>query len=171
MLSAQQHGFLPGRSTTSNLLGYVTDIHDAFANNKEVHAIYTDFSKAFDVVDHYILVRKLGHAGICGSLLRWCESYLRNRSQIVTIRGYKSDLKSVPSGVPQGSHLGPLFFLLFVNDLCTTISSRFKIFAGDLKLYRINRIINSNIDVALLTYLKHNVFKCSKMLPYKIYSS
>lgn len=139
----QQHGFLPKRSTASNLVDFVSDITEAFENKHEVHAIYTDFSKAFDVVNHELLVEKLGHAGICGSLLRWCESYLRNRSQLVMVRGFKSPSRIVPSGVPQGSHLGPLFFLVYVNDLCTNITSKFQMFADDLKLYR---EIHSNDD-------------------------
>lgn len=99
------------------------------------------------MVDHAILAWKLGHAGICGSLLRWCESYLLNRSQLVIVRGFKSTAREVPSGVPQGSHLGPLFFLVFINDLCTTVTSRFKLFADDLKIYR---EIHSRDDVTSL---------------------
>lgn len=139
LLDSHQHGFLPGRSTSSNLIGYVSDILETMEDKSEVHAIYTDFSKAFDVVDHCLLVEKLGHAGICGSLLRWCESYLRNRSQLVKIRGFKSTTRTIPSGVPQGSHLGPLFFLIFINDLCSNITSNYEMFADDLKLYRVIR--------------------------------
>lgn len=141
-LSPHQHGFLPSRSTTSNLTEYVCYISQALEDKLEVHSVYTDFSKAFDVVEHNMLVQKLGHAGICGSLLRWCESYLLNRSQIVKIRGFVSEPRGVSSGVPQGSHLGPLFFVLFINDLCSSIQSNFKLFADDLKLY--NTIKSSN---------------------------
>lgn len=142
-----QHGFLPGRSTTSNLFGYVGDISGAVEDKFEVHAIYTDFSKAFDVVDHSLLIQKLGHAGICGSLLRWCESYLQNRSQLVMVRGFKSAAQVVPSGVPQGSHLGPLFFLAFINDLCASVTSKYQMFADDLKLYKVIREHNDTVSL------------------------
>lgn len=143
----QQHGFLPGRSTASNLFGYVNDVVQGIERRNEVHAIYTDFSKAFDVVDRNLLVQKLGHAGICGSLLRWCESYLQNRSQLVIVRGFKSCCQAIPSGVPQGSHLGPLFFLVFINDLGSTIASKYKLYADDLKIYR---EINTTNDIDAL---------------------
>lgn len=149
LFDTNQHGFLPGRSTTSNLLDYVTTIYESMEDKAEVHAIYTDFSKAFDLVDHGILLQKLAHAGICGSLLRWCESYLKNRSQLVKIRGYNSDIKVVPCGVPQGSHLGPLFFLFYVNDLCSVIASGYQMFADDLKVYR---KINDHRDISLLQH-------------------
>lgn len=152
----QQHGFLPGRSTTSNLLGYTNDIIKAIEQKKEVHAIYTDFSKAFDLVDHNLLVIKLGHAGICGSLLRWCDSYLRNRSQLVLVRGFKSRGQIIPSGVPQGSHLGPLFFLIFIHDLCSKITSSYKLYADDLKIYK---TITSKDDVRILQIDLDNVNK------------
>lgn len=103
------------------------------------------------MVNHNLLIQKLGHAGICGSLLRWCDSYLQNSSQLVKVRGFRSPAKIVPSGVPQGSHLGPLFFLIFINDLCDTIKSKYQVFADDLKLYRTirtqNDIPNLQLDI------------------------
>lgn len=79
----------------------------------QVDAVYTDFAKAFDRVDHSILSMKLNYTGIHGSLLRWFESYLTNRSQLVALLGYESVPFSPSSGVPQGSKLGPLLFLVF----------------------------------------------------------
>lgn len=131
----EQHGFLPKKSTASNLIGFITDISGALDDGEEVHAVYTDFSKAFDLIDHALLLKKLSAMGIHGSLLRWCESYLQNRSQLVMIRGYMSRSKIIPTGVPQGSHLGPLFFLIFINDLSAKLGCPFKMYADDLKLY------------------------------------
>ncbi|KAG6452984.1 hypothetical protein O3G_MSEX007903 [Manduca sexta] len=87
--------------------------------------------------------------GIHGSLLRWCESYLKNRSQLIAIRGFTSKIFTVPSGVPQGSHLGPLFFLVFINDICDNIDSKYKLFADDLKLYR---TIKTTADIRTLQW-------------------
>ena len=134
---------LPGRYTTSNLVSYVSDIAEGLDKQKEVHAIYTDFRKAFDVVKHNILLNKIEHIGINGSLLRWIESYLNNPSQLVNIRGFKSEQCKVISGVPQGSHLGPLLFLIFINNLFNDIKSNFNFFADDLKIHP---IINQESD-------------------------
>ena len=135
-INPNQHGFLPCRSTSTNIVEYITDVSEALDKQGEVHAIYTDFRKAFDLVNHDILLEKLSRAGVHGSLLRWCESYLLNRSQLVAVRGFTSEASPVPSGVPQGSHLGPLFFLVFINDICENLHCKYKLFADDLKVYR-----------------------------------
>lgn len=119
----------------------------------EVHAIYTDFSKAFDVVDHNILISKLSLLGVHGSLLRWFESYLRNRSQMVVIAGYRSDKLTISSGVAQGSHLGPLLFVIFINDALRLLNySKGLFYADDLKVYKEiknvedTRLLQSDVD-------------------------
>lgn len=115
---------------------FVNDVAPALDQGIETHAIYTDFSKAFDLIDHDLLLQKIGRLGIHGSLLRWCESYLRNRTQLVALKGYYSSQKPILYGVPQGSHMGPLFFLIFINDLAYTINCNFQMYADDLKLYK-----------------------------------
>lgn len=135
LISSKQHGFVSNRSTMSNLLIYNTFIAETFEARGQVDAVYTDFEKAFDRVDHSILSRKLNYSGIHGSLLRWFESYLTNRSQIVALAGYESVPFSPSSGVPQGSKLGPLLFLVFLNDLLDLINSNCLAYADDLKIY------------------------------------
>lgn len=135
-LNINQHGFRPQKSTSTNLIGYVTDILEVLDKGGETHAIYMDFSKAFDLVDHDLLLAKLHGLGIHGTLLRWFESYLRNRSQLVVAKGFKSSKTSVPSGVPQGSHMGPILFVGFIDKLPSLVKSKVKLFADDLKLYK-----------------------------------
>ena len=89
----------------------------ALDSGLQVDAIYTDFSEAFDRVNHVIRLAKLEALGITGPLLRWMESYLTGRTQRVNIKGTYSGLFAITSGVPQGSHLGRLLFNIFVNDI------------------------------------------------------
>lgn len=136
LIIINQFGFMAGRSTELNLLTYVDFLSSALERGSQVHAIYTDFSKAFDRVNHVVLLSKLSGMGVGGPMLDWIESYLTGRSQIVKFNNFKSQNIPVPSGVPQGSHLGPLLFILFVNDLWSCFEhSQFLLFADDLKLY------------------------------------
>ena len=112
-----QHGFLRGKSTVTQLLEVYHDIMDMVAGGQEVDVIHLDLSKAFDKVPHDLLLTKLHRHGISGTVLRWFESYLSNRQQRVVIEGAFSDWLPVTSGVPEGSILGPLLFLVFVNEM------------------------------------------------------
>lgn len=130
-----QHGFFAKRSTQTNLMEYVSDVADAIAGGGQVDTIYTDFAKAFDKVDHGILLDKLRSHGFSGKIVQWFSTYLRDRSQFVIIGASKSDRINPTSGVPQGSILGPLLFILFINDLLASLSSC-SAFADDLKVYK-----------------------------------
>ena len=101
-----------------------------------VDAIYLDFSKAFNSVPHQRLLLKLHSCGVGGKLLNWIEAFLIGRQQRVSVNGVKSDWVGVTSGVPQGTVLGPLLFVIFVNDLPDNVSSSVKMFADDTKIYR-----------------------------------
>lgn len=140
---SQQHGFVKQRSTVTNMLIYTTYLFKGFEANTQIDSVYTDFRKAFDRVDHRILLEKLAFNGIRGNLWRWYKSYITNRTQKVVIKGYESAYEEISSGVPQGSILGPLLFILFINDINDCFHNcNFLLYADDLKIYR--RIENYN---------------------------
>lgn len=131
-----QHGFQPGKSTETQLLEVYHDILDKLANGQEVDVIHLDLSKAFDKVPHRLLLSKLQLLGISGPVLLWFSSYLSDRYQRVVDDGISPDWLPVTSGVPQGSILGPLLFLVFINDMSCSITheSKLGLFADDSKL-------------------------------------
>ena len=132
ILSDSQYGFREGFSTTHAILDHLQFIYDGLDNNFTVLSFYLDFSKAFDSVDHNVLLRKLEICGIRGRVNDWFRSYLTGRSQYVSINGINSNLSAISFGVPQGSILGPILFLIYINDF-PKISTFFKfnLFADD----------------------------------------
>ncbi|CAD6215467.1 GSCOCG00011207001-RA-CDS, partial [Cotesia congregata] len=174
IISTRQHGFISGRSTTTNLYIYTDYIYNALNHGFSVHALYTDFSKAFDTVNHDILVEKLKCHGVTGKALNWFQSYLTGRSLQVRVNGYYSKEYEVNSGVPQGSHLGPVLFNIFINDIADNLSSEYLLYADDMKIYRkINtendiRVLQQDLDKlyqwCLENKLKLNIDKCAVMM-------
>ena len=128
---------MKGRSTTTQLLEIMNHWTSAFDSSSQIDCIYLDFQKAFDSVSHKLLIHKLKSYCISDSILQWLTSFINNRQQAVQISGTISTWIKVTSGVPQGSILGPLMFLLFVNDIPKIVSSNIMLFADDTKLWRV----------------------------------
>jgi len=147
ILSNLQSGFMPGDSTSNQLTYLYDSISRALDDGKEIRAVFCDISKAFDKVWHNGIINKLKSYGIQGHLLNWFESYLENRTQRVVIDGYSSEAKQVTAGVPQGSVLGPLLFLVYINDIIEDIDSNIRLFADDTFLYVIVENPNDTADI------------------------
>ena len=147
LIHESQHGFTKGKSCLTNLLSFLEDITKSVDDGKPVDVIYLDFSKAFDKVPHQRLIEKLKSHGIVNYVLNWIKDWLRGRKQKVVIDGCESGYMNVLSGVPQGSVLGPVLFLLFINDIDTVVRSGIKKFADDTKVYR---SVHSQIDINIL---------------------
>ena len=135
LLSDDQHGFRPRRSCSTQLLHFLEAVSTELEHANPVDVLYMDFQKAFDSVPHQRLLHKLRSYGVSGCLLAWIEAFLTERWQQVVLEGCHSEWSAVLSGVPQGSVLGPLLFLVYVNDLPDTVHSGVKMFADDTKLY------------------------------------
>ena len=135
ILTSLHSGFIPGDSTVNQLTYLYNTFCQALDSGKEVRVVFCDVSKAFDRVWHEGLLLKLEAAGITGNLLTWFRSYLTDRRQRVVLPGVQSNWNNIRAGVPQGSILGPLLFLLFINDIVVDIGSNIRLFADDTSLY------------------------------------
>lgn len=172
IITKHQHAFITNCSTASNLLECTHDWQMSLNTKNTTDVAYIDFSRAFDSIVFSKLIFKLQCYGISAKLLKWIECFLYNRFQCVVIDGKFSPVASVDSGVPQGSVLGPLLFLLFINDIDSVCSANtvLQLFADDCKLYSVTTILSSSISLqcsldklsawADLWQLAINILKC-----------
>ena len=146
ILTDKQHGFRKRRSTATQLIATIQGITSKLrSGNDQVGVILLDFAKAFDKVPHQRLLYKLSFYGIRGDTLKWIEAFLGHRKQQVLLDGCRSHQADVISGVPQGTVLGPLLFLAFINDLPESVkASDPRLFADDCLLYK---LINCDADM------------------------
>jgi hypothetical protein len=153
LLHPEQHGFVRKKSTTTNLVQSFHDWTIGLENRKNTDIVYIDFSKAFDTVCHTKLLTKLRAYGVKGNLSKWIYAFLNNRSQRVRLSTDLSNSNSVMSGVPQGSVLGPLLFLIYINDLIDLKqnSINIQLFADDLKVY--TNVTDNSDKIRLQTFL------------------
>ncbi|MES9975678.1 MAG: reverse transcriptase family protein, partial [Candidatus Thiodiazotropha sp.] len=161
IISPAQHGFVPGRSCLTNLVITREEWVQARDQHVEVSAILFDFSKAFDKVDHNILMGRLANAGVKDPLLSWLHNFLAGRMYAVRVNGTLSNWCSAPSGVPQGTVLGPILFILFVNSLPDVVKAQCAFFADDLKIWLPTENIGSVMQLqaavdAVLIWAKQN---------------
>ena len=157
LLNNTQHGFRKGRSCVSQLIEHFEKIIENLNQGYNVDVIYLDFCKAFDKLDFNVLLSKLKKMGVCGKLGRWLYSFLTDREQCVIVNGFTSEMCAVLSGVPQGSVLGPLLFLILLNNIDENIRDAFlSSFADDT---RIGMAINSSEDILSLQSDLDKVYK------------
>ena len=131
IINEEQHGFRKGRSCESQLALTINDLAKILDRQGQADVVITDFSKAFDTVPHKRLLLKLHRSGITGALHRWFKNFLTTRSQSVVLDGVSSSSVWVQSGVPQGTVMGPLLFILYISDLPQGIKSQVRLFADD----------------------------------------
>ena len=175
LINRSQHGFMKGRSCTSNLLSFLEGVTSTVDSGEAVDIIYLDFAKAFDKVPTRQLLEKVKAHGIRGELLDWITAWLSGRRQRVVLNGQASGWEDVLSGVPQGSVLGPLLFVIFINDLDEVAASIdiLKKFADDTKIAKVIRseedrdrlqeAVDQLLDWAARWGMEFNVKKCKVM--------
>lgn len=161
IISPYQHGFVRGRSTVTNLTIFANYCITGFENGFQIDTVYTDLSKAFDRISHSILLHKLESIGFHSTFLDWIKSYLVNRYYSVSIDSSESYSYIATSGIPQGSTLGPLLFILFINDISALVKwSEVLMYADDLKIF--SRIKSISDSLRLQTDLNTIVAWCSR---------
>lgn len=165
ILYSGQYGFRENHSTSLALIDLIEDITNSYDKNLSTVGVFIDLKKAFDTINHNILLQKLNHYGVRGICYQWIKSYLTNRQQYVSYNDTDSDFKNVVCGIPQGSILGPLLFLLYINDL-SNISSKLKfiLFADDTNIFYTDNDI-ANVFTTLNKELEHlnTWFKLNKL--------
>lgn len=179
ILSNAQHGFRTGYSVTTAVSSLTEIINQALNKNYFALGVFLDIRKAFDSVDHSILLRKLEHYGFRGQVLGFFRSYLTNRKQYVVVRGKESSLKTVKTGVPQGSVLGPILFSLFINDYPRSLRfSNSILYADDTaliiprqSLQEAEEIAQSELQNTLAWFETNKLILNSKKTKYVVFAS
>ena len=160
ILYKKQFGFQSGKSTEHAVMDIHSKVVDALANQEKPCCVFLDFAKAFDTVNHSILINKLNYYGIRGNSLNWLQSYLKDRQQCVQVGNSVSDFQTIQCGVPQGSVLGPLLFLLYINDIAKTSDILdFHLFVDDTGIF----LSHKNLD-ALQSQLNKELSLVSEWL-------
>lgn len=154
ILSNAQHGFRKKYSTQTAILAFLEKIHENLNQNNKCAGLFMDLSKAFDLINHSILIKKLEKYGLRGKAKDWLTSYLTNRFQLVEVNGTKSEKLKIEFGVPQGSVLGPLLFLFYINDLPNFFDEFLIMFADDNSYLCCGRAMQNT-----LTSLQDNIEK------------
>ena len=180
LINPKQYGFVPKRTTMLQLLNVLDEWTEAINNNQSIEVIYMDFRKAFDSVPHKRLLYKLNHYKISGQLYDWIKCFLTERHQQVIVNGKSSTASKTVSGIPQGSVLGPLLFVIFINDLPDILLSRAYLFADDTKIFStsqhdVSETAQDDIDKDLASLdkwsedwlLKFNAKKCHQLFIHK----
>ena len=170
LIKDSQHGFRNKRSCLTNLLDFFHDVYNLYDNTRAVDIIYLDFQKAFDKVPHKRLINKVKAYGLNGDIAAWIEDWLSNRKQRVVINGKSSDWINVNSGVPQGSVLGPILFIIYINDIDEGIKCKISKFADDTKIANkvdsenerqlLQSDLNTLIEWSNKWQMKFNIDKC-----------
>ena len=165
--NSNQSGFMPGDSCIHQLISITYEIYPSFDANSslEVRGVFLDISKAFDRVWHEGLIYKIKCMGVKGDLLALIESFLFERQQRVVLNGQESEWLTIKAGVPQGSILGPLFFLIYINDLSDNLESNVKLFADDTSMFSVvhdpintSQMLNNDLDKVSLWANKWKMF-------------
>ena len=165
-MNKDQYGFREGLSTTLAVTVVVQKIIDSLENKQSAVGVFLDLSKAFDTLDHSILLYKLRHYGFRGISEKLIENYLMNRTQYVVINSHKSEMNTIKCGIPQGSILGPLLFILYINDIKSASSIlKFIQFADDTSLFFSHNDVSyifSVLNQELGNF--HTWLKCNKLV-------
>ena len=144
LMDVNQHGSRSGKSTLSQLLEHQDEILTALENGENLDAVYLDFSKAFDKCDHGILLHKMKRLNIKGKLGRWLKNFLTERNQVILVNKVKSKYSKLVSGIPQGSVLGPILFLIYISDISQDLCANTLVYVDDTK---VKQRVTSESDV------------------------